>query len=149
MGYHLSFVTFPPQFSQKLIDFLLLLFRLSSLNMIVAILVDRQTQVNILVCSQVSIFPHISILVCSQVSNFPHISILVCSPPLGSAPFLPLAPLHSRAARGVQLVPATSRHLGPGHWHVECLVSTIMVRIVVVQSLKTITHFLYTHIIPL
>ena len=109
MVYHLSFVTFPPQFSQKLIDFLLLLFRLSSLNMIVAILVDRQTQVNILVCSQVSIFPHIS--------------ILVCSPPLGSAPFLPLAPLHSRAARGVQLVPATSRHLSPGHWHVECLVS--------------------------
>ena len=137
MVYHLSFVTFPPQFSQKLIDFLLLLFRLSSLNMIVAILVDRQTQVNILVCSQISIFPHISILVCSQVSifphinilvcsqvsNFPHISILVCSPPLGSAPFLPLAPLHSRAARGVQLVPATSRHLSPGHWHVECLVS--------------------------
>ena len=130
MVYHLSFVTFPPQFSQKLIDFLLLLFRLSSLNMIVAILVFLSAHRSVIF--HILVFWSAHLLWAAPPSSLWRLSTVEQQEAFNSSP---PPPATSALVIGILNVLLT-----------RVIFSTILVRIVVVHSLKTIA--LFTHHTP-
>ena len=92
--------TFPPQFSQKLIDFLRLLFRLSSLKVTNAMVKHTKSWYwYSFVDNAITRSSSVLVNIWNDDKDVP--------PPLRSTTLL-LAPVHRGAARGVQLVPKSS-----------------------------------------